>query len=163
MSHGKRHFPIRSTAALGLLLMLGCAPALIPNTNVPDTPENREILDVMERYRHAMEQRDVDTLQRLASRRYFENASTTADPTDDWGFPELEAVLGEMKDAVKTATYDIKVTDIRIAGDTAEVDYEYTWNFQYTDGDQDSWTRKTDVNRLSLIKDGGQWKITAGM
>ncbi|MBM4320686.1 MAG: nuclear transport factor 2 family protein [Deltaproteobacteria bacterium] len=163
MSHGRRNSTIGSTLLGFFLLLPGCTPSLIPDTTVPDTAENREICQIMERYRRAMEQRDVDALRLLTSRRYFENASTTADPTDDWGYPELEKVLEELKTAVKMATYDIKITRIHIDGRTAEVDYEYTWNFQYTDGEQDSWTRKTDVNRLSLMKDGAEWKIVAGM
>ncbi len=160
---------LRPTLLLPLLLLAlvtgatGCAPALIPGTNVRDTEVNREVLQTVQRYRKAMEDRDADALRALVSQRYFENASSTGDASDDWGFPDLETVLADVKGHVKTCIYDIKVTDIIIDGSKAEVDYEYTWNFQYTDGQQDSWARKSDSNRLSLLRESDQWKIVAGM
>ncbi len=164
--------PRRSTVAASLLALSallalstnpGCRPSYIPDTQILDTPENREILEVVERYRKAMEQRDVETLESLVSRRYYENGSTTADQSDDWGFPDLDRILGELKDSVKTCVYDIKVTAIHRNGNRADVDYEGTWSFQYTDGEQDGWSRRTDVNRLSLVKEDGRWKFVAGL
>ncbi len=141
----------------------GCKPALIPNTEIRDTEENREIMRVVERYRQAMEQRDMDSLRPLISPRYYENASSTGDQSDDWGFPDLDAVLGEVGGSLRAVTYDLKVTAIDVEGDRAEVKYEYTWNFQYFDGDAEGWARKSDVNRLSLLREEGTWRFVAGL
>lgn len=159
------HHPVRCLpiCLLALLGLLGCKPSLIPDTQISDTPENREILAMVERYRQAMEKRDIASLKALVSDRYYENASSTGDQSDDWGFPDLDRVVEEVGGAVKTCTYDIRVTDIRVEGDRAEVVYEFTWNFQYSDGEQDGWSRKTDVNRISLLKDDGVWRFVAGM
>jgi len=40
--------------ALATLITVGCGAALIPGTQVDDTPENRAIIDVVEAYRTAM-------------------------------------------------------------------------------------------------------------
>ena len=55
----------------------GCATVnTIPGTKVADTKSNREILDVCERYRHAMEDRDATTLLALAHPNYYEDSGT---------------------------------------------------------------------------------------
>src|SRR5205807_1256106 len=70
----------------------GATARLIPNTKVPDTPENREIIDVCERYRHALEARDAITLMALASPHYWEDGGTPK-PDDDYGYDGLRHVI----------------------------------------------------------------------
>ncbi len=152
-----------SLALLISLLLAACGPSLIGDTQIADTPEHRAILQVVERYRQAMERRDFEAIKSLVSTRYYENGSSTGDASDDWGYPDLERVLKELGGALRTVTYDIQVKAIHLDGPRAEVDYEYTWNFQYSDGDQDGWSRKSDVNRLSLLKEGSDWKFVAGL
>ena len=62
----------------GLLLSLGlgCASSRIPNTDVPDTSENRDVVAFCERYRRAVESRDARALLAMASPRYFEDGGT---------------------------------------------------------------------------------------
>lgn len=146
-----------------VLFASACKPALIPNTDIRDTEDNREILKLVERYRQAMEGRDMESLKGLVSSRYYENASSTGDQSDDWGFPDLDAVLAEVGGALRVVTYDVKVTSIKIEGDRAEVEYDYTWNFQYFDGDAEGWSRKSDVNQASLLKEEGAWRFVAGL
>ena len=60
-------------AGLGTVLG-GCFNVLmIPGTKVPDTKPNREIIAVCEKYRHALEDRDAETLLSMASKSYFED------------------------------------------------------------------------------------------
>ena len=118
---------------------------------------------MVERYRAAVESRDSATLKALASQHYYENASTTHTSDDDWGKPDLEAVLERFRDHVKAITYELEITDVRVVGNRADVDCQYTWAFQYTDGERDAWTRKSDVNRLELIREDGAWRILSGM
>ena len=79
-------------ALLGVL-MLGCAPTYIKNTKVPNTPDNREIIQFVERYRTAIEHRDNDLLLSLVSPRYLENASTTDKSDDDYGLASYLRLL----------------------------------------------------------------------
>lgn len=141
----------------------GCATPRIQGTSLDDTPENRVIVDFVERYRAAVESRDVETLKGLASRHYYENAATTHTSHDDWGRPDLDAVLERFRDHVKAINYELRITDVRVVGNRADVDCEQTWAFQYTDGDRDAWTKKSDMNRLELIKEGEGWRILSGM
>jgi hypothetical protein len=151
------------TKMLPALLIVGCGVPTIPDTEIPDTKESREVVDFLERYRSAVEARDAETLRGLASSHYYENASTTWQSKDDWGAPELDEVLAKFKEHVKIVTYEITLKDLRIFGQRADVDFEHTWAFQYTDGERDAWTKKTDQNRLELIKEDGAWRILSGM
>ena len=149
--------------ALLTLLLTACATPKIQGTQLDDTPQNREIVQVVERYRAAVESRDAGTLKSLASKHYYENASTTHTSEDDWGTPELQEVLERFKDHVKAVNYEIAIKGVHVVGNRADVDYEHTWAFQYTDGDRDAWTRKSDTNRLELIKEASGWRILSGM
>ena len=64
----------RLVMTLGTMILLGggaCATiATIPGTKVADTKPNREIIEVLERYRHALEERDATTLLSLAHPNY---------------------------------------------------------------------------------------------
>jgi len=155
--------PMRITLATSLLLLVACATPKIADTEFDDTSENREVFNLVERYRSAIESRDKDALGRLASRHYYENASTTWSSGDDWGQPQLGEVVGRYADAVKAMTYDVKVLALTFAGERADVDLEHTWAFQYSDGEKDNWTRKTDENRLELVREDGAWRILSGM
>lgn len=154
---------MRITLLTVLALLAACATAKIAGTEIDDTPEHRTIFDLVERYRSAVEARDEEALTSLASRHYYENSSTTWSSDDDWGRPQLEEVLGRFKDNVKAMTYDVKVAALSIQGERADVDLEHTWAFQYSDGKRDLWTRRTDENRLELVREDGEWRIMSGM
>lgn len=146
------------------LLMAGCSAALIPGSKVPDTPENHAVFDVVEAYRLAMENRDSERLKQLVSMRYYENASSTNKDEDDYGFEALEGkVLPELQDNVKKIQYRIVVNSIVVSGNHAQAEYEYFWKFLYTEGGRESWKERNDFNRLDFEREGGVWKIAAGL
>ncbi len=154
---------MRKTLPLLLALGAACATPRIAGTEIEDTPANRAIVNLVERYRAAVETRDVETLKALASQQYYENASTTWTSDDDWGRPDLEEVLGRYQDHVKAISYEVKIKRLQVRGKRANVDLHHTWAFQYTDGERDAWTRKTDDNRLELVLEGGDWRVLSGM
>ena len=95
------------------LMIASCGPKYIENTKIPDTPQTRQILNLMEKYRQAIEHRDIDTLKAMASRRYYENGGTTATSQDDYGYNTLlKRVLSYLKDNVKAVQYQLKIKNI---------------------------------------------------
>src|SRR5688572_33211463 len=68
-------------APIALFALLGCTQQLIPNTDVEDTQMNRSIVDFCEKYRHAVEHRNVGELLTLAHADYYEDGGN-ADATD---------------------------------------------------------------------------------
>ena len=149
-------------ASLGLVC--ACGPQHIRGTTIPDTPTNREILEMIETYRIAVEERDIQTIGTLVSRRYFENAATTAESKDDYGHEELlKKVLPVLRDNVKQADYKLLVERITVTGNEAAVFVEWDLTFQYQEGGLDGWASGKDKNRLDLVVEDGRWKFLAGL
>jgi len=137
---------------------------MIRDTNIEDTPDHREILNVVETYRTAIEQRDISALRRVISEKYYENASTTDVDTDDYGTEQvLKQIVPTMSDHVDKVFYEIVVTELTMQNSEAFVDYRYELKFHYTDGDKQHWGLKRDVNRLSLAREQRGWLIVSGM
>lgn len=184
----------RTLLALSLSLSLSaCAAARIPNTDVADTRENQEVIQFAERYRRAVEQRDVRTLLTLAAPNYFEDGGTpTGD--DDYGIDGLRRLLSTWSDTVREVRYECRYHRVNISedGQRASVDYTFTGSFtlvrtpvQVPEGmlppaesvfrtdparaeqsnrdARESWHRRVADNRLELQKIDGQWRIVAGM
>ena len=141
----------------------GCAHfATIPGTKVTDTKENREIIDVCERYRHALEERDPVTLLALAHPNYYEDSGTPKGD-DDYGYDGLREVLAKRLAALKTVRYNIEYRKVAIEGHHALVDIRYDASFQLATEMGDRWERKQNDKRLELENDGKRWLIIAGM
>src|SRR5258708_6690153 len=76
-------------AALALAAPLGgCTTHYIPNTDVEDTGENRKIIAFCEKYRHAVELKDVGVLLSMAAPDYYEDGGNV-DAADDIDFAGL--------------------------------------------------------------------------
>jgi hypothetical protein len=147
-----------AVAALG-----GCAAIrVIPGTKVADTKQNREILDVCERYRHALEERDAATLLALAHPHYYEDSGTPL-AADDYGYEGLKDVLTRRLGAVRTLRYNIEYRHIAVDGHHAQVDIRYDASFQLATEMGDRWERKQNDKRIELENDGKRWLIIAGM
>ena len=161
---------IMKTRTIGFLFVavamasMGCSPKMIPNTEVPDTRENREIIAFCERYRHAVEDLNVGLLITLASPKYFDN-SGTVDGDDDMDKDGLEAVLKARFKSLEAMRYEIRYRDIYTKNDVVMVEYTYTTSFRYNVNGDPHWENKTADNRLELEKvnsDGG-YLILSGM
>lgn len=147
-----------------VVALWACAPRNIEGTNVPDTRENRVIADLVERYRLAVERRDTDALREMMSRRYFENAGTTANPDDDYGYDQFESsVLPLLTQDVKSVQFRIYLRRVEFQGDRAFAEYEYYYKFYYVDGGKDRWAAKNDFARLEFVWEDGVWRIAGGM
>jgi hypothetical protein len=149
--------------AVAGVLGFGCAMVnVIPGTKVPDTRPNREILDVCEKYRHALEERDAATLLTLAHPNYYEDSGTPKGD-DDYGYDGLREVLARRLGALRTLRYNIEYRRIEIEGHHARVEIRYDASFQLATEMGDRWERKQNDKRIELENDGRRWLIIAGM
>ncbi len=180
-----------TVALFSLAATLGCATGRIPNTDVPDTAENRSIVTFCERYRRAVESRDARSLLSLASPRYFEDGGTPAGD-DDYGYEGLQRLLEVWSQEVRQVRYEIRYRRITIDPQDARratVDYTYTGSYTLrrptgapepeartatlhidpTRGgpgsreEEEVWFRRVADNRLELERQGNEWRITSGM
>jgi hypothetical protein len=154
------------TALVPVLLcaaVAGCAaPRLIAGTKVIDTQQNRELLEVCEKYRHAMEDRDAETLISMASRTYFEDSGTPKGD-DDYGYDGLRQILASRLAALKSIRYNVQYRNVEVQGNRAHVDIRYDASFQLATELGDRWERKQNEKRLELENDGKRWLFTSGM
>jgi hypothetical protein len=159
-----RYSPL--VAALTLLAVgpAGCATHYIPNTDVEDTDENREVIRFCERYRRALEEQDIGVLVSLASPRYYEDGGNV-DPTDDLDYEGLrEWLQGRFQDT-RAIRYEIRYRRVE-KGEQSRVNVIYTYSASYKIlglKQQDEWRHTVAENRLELIPDGKSFKIVAGM
>ena len=165
---------------LGLVfaLLTGCASNqlkgddLYPNeegfrigedAEVQDTPEVREVLDILFQYRTALVAKDFGTLNRLVSENYYENAGTTHTTADDYGYAELAEVFEMMAEYAEQIRYSVLVQDVSVRGNQAHIDFEFEYAFQYRIADEETWDAGLDVNRMELLRENGQWRIISGL
>lgn len=132
-------------------------------SRIPDTTENREVLDILAHYRRAVVQKDFGSLKRLISSNYYDNAGTTDTTSDDYGADELPEIFELMAQNARDIRYDVLVKKVEVDHNQAYVDYQFDYAFQYAVADDVSWDAGVDVNRLQLVLEDGKWRIISGL
>lgn len=146
------------------LLLAGCSTRYIGNTRVEDTAENREILLVVEQYRRAVEDRDVQRILDLTSDTFFEDPGTPGDPTDDYdkrGLREkLETSFSKVED--QRLRIDVRRLEKRDDG-TVGVEYRFDFRYKLALPGANEWRETMDLNRVVLVQEGGAWRFVSGL
>ena len=162
--------PSRSPLPLAALLLVlaplagGCAkPRLLPGTKVPDTPVNRAVVGVVEKYRIAMERRDAAAILALVHPTYYDN-SGTPEASDDLDFEGLKKLLVSRFKRTRKIRYRIEYQRVSYKGREAHVDTWIDATFVYDMPKANPrWRRVTDYNRFTLIKEGKDWLFIRGL
>jgi len=159
-----RHTTLLITALLLSPLAIGCAHDTIPNTRVEDNESNREVVEFVEKYRKAVEARDIATLMSLASRDYFDDMGTPAGE-DDVDYDALKAGLVRLRQEVIDARYQISYRGLSyMPNDRVLVDLLYTGWFKVNTADGPTWRRRLEPHRIVLAReDRGDYRIISGM
>ena len=123
---------------------------LIPSTEVDDTAENRRVITFCEKYRAAVEAKDVEALVAMASPRYQDQ---------DIDYASLAGFLRGSFGHADAIRYDVLYKHVWFQGNQVLVDYTYSASYR-TGKD---WKRSTDDNRLVLEPDGDSFRILRGM
>ncbi len=156
---------VRMALVLAALALAACSPKYLPNTLVPDTDANRAIVGLVERYRQAIEERDVGALREMVSRNYFSNAGTTADSDDDYGYDQIEQrILPMLKQNIKKVQYSVFVKQVRFESPTRAVaEFEHSFRYLYVIDGKDQWQASVDFARLQFALEDGVWRIVGGL
>ncbi|MEM7136451.1 MAG: hypothetical protein AAF500_07730 [Myxococcota bacterium] len=137
----------------------------IPNTTVDDTPANRGIINFMENYRRAVEERDVGALLAMAHPQYLDdNGTPTGD--DDIDYRALRIKLASWRERVTDVRYEIKYRTVGGEMDRIMVDYRYSASFRIAYAEEDErWSRRIGENRMVLLYDDieGRYYVLSGM
>ena len=173
-------------AAAAAALLTGCATRYIPNTDVEDTEDNRSIVTFCEKYRHAVELKDVGELLKLASNEYYEDGGNI-DASDDLDYAGLRDYLTNRFVDAQAIRYEIRYrrilhealeakdsggangSDDGNGGTTAReiiyVDYTYSASYRIPSvKGGDEWRRRVEDNRLEILRySDNTFRIVAGM
>jgi hypothetical protein len=143
-------------------LATGCADRVIPNTDVPDTSENREIIGFVEEYRHAVEGRDVPGILRLVSEEYLDDNGTIL-TDDDRDYDRLREELARWNGQVLDVRYEMRYRRVTRRNERILVDVTYTGSFKIATPMGDRWSRRLADNRIELVRENGEFRIVSGM
>ncbi len=152
-------------AASVLPVFTGCARQnFIPGTRIPETRQNREIIEVVERYRRAMTNKEIGTLISMAHPDYFEHSGSHK-AEHHYGYDGLKKVLATRLKQLRTLRYNIKYRRVNWLSDKkVEVQIYIDASFQLAVADDtDTWDRFTQHNKIVLVKDNDRWLFLSGM
>lgn len=147
---------------LTLAPLVGCGAQLIPNTDVPDTAENREAVEFVEEYRHAVESHNPASILRLVSQDYFDDNGTPASE-DDLDYEALQSRLGRWSADVLDVRYEMRYRRVTVYPERVFVDVTYTGSFKVRTAEGERWERRLADNRLELIRENGELRIVSGL
>lgn len=147
------------------LVMSACTTHYIPNTDVEDTEENRSVVQFCEKYRKAVENRDVGQLMALVSQKYYEDGGNV-DAQDDLDYEGFRKYMINEFRKSKAIRYEIRYRRVVWSKEKQKVFVDYTYSASYKipgpDG-KDEWRRTVSENRLELEPHGESFLITGGM
>ena len=129
----------------------GCKQSNIPNTDVPDNQPNRDVVYFVERYRRAVEKRDVGALISLASPKYYDDNGTPSGK-DDLDFHRLQEHLTQWREAILDVRYEMRYRRVSFEKGKILVDYTYTASFRISAPEGERWARRVADNRLTLVR-----------
>jgi hypothetical protein len=143
------------------LAATGCTRSYIPNTDVEDTGENKAVIMFCERYRHAVEDKNVSELLKLASPGYFQISVKNEDVYD---FNGLRQYLTETFERTTGIRYEIRYRRVTYT-DTNHifVDFTYAAAFRIPGVKGDEWRHKVADDRLDIVRDKDDYRIVSGM
>jgi len=157
---------MRSAILFSLLALAvtGCAPRKIPGTELDDTSETRAVIDVMQKFRAAVEKKDADAIVKMADKSFRDDGGSS-NPDDDLDYASLGPKLAARMAKMSNVKLDVTVRRIEFDDDTkmARVTYSYQVSFnlpEYTSRTQS----ENDIKQMLLKRVGeDEWKITSGI
>jgi hypothetical protein len=147
------------------LFAVGCNTSYIPNTDVEDSDDNREVVSFCEKYRKAVEHKYIPGLLAMVSPRYYEDGGNV-DASDDMDYEGLRQYMTEEFKKAKSIRYEIRYRRVHWSKESKRVFIDYTYSASYKvpgTEDKDEWRRTVAENRLELVREGESFKIVGGM
>lgn len=130
---------------------------------IRDTTENRRILNVVAQYQQAVTNKNIETLRRLVSDDYYDNAGTTDTTEDDYGMEEFLGHWEKIARHSESIRYNITVRKVEHKRGRVAVKYEFKYAYKIAVGENPTWDAGVNVNKLELVSSDGSWKIVSGM
>lgn len=155
----------------GAVLLAACGPRThyIKGTKIQRSGENHSIINRVEEYRAAVEERDAAGILLMASREYWEDGGTP-DSEDDYGFAGLKEVLSTRFKQADSIRYSMRYERIRMQygaeEETKRAFVDVLVDASFTIPDARGGLRRSDLRdqgQLVLEWDGEKWMFLSGM
>lgn len=153
---------VRPLFVVALLVLSACGPRYIRGTQINDTQDTRAILNVMERYRAAVEARDAKAVQELVSTSFRDNAGTE-DPADDLTADNLAQALPALFTQMDAPRVELEVRRIDVKNDGWATAIYY-WNASWRAPNLlEKTQRDSELEQMVLQREDGKWRIVSGI
>ncbi|MBS2022165.1 MAG: hypothetical protein JST92_07115 [Deltaproteobacteria bacterium] len=151
-------------ALAAALALTGCKPSLIAGTKIPDTKDTRAALEVLSKYKDAVEALNADGVVALAAPSYFDKGDPSKGVSSR-DYAGLKAGLAEDFKHLKTVKIDATIKDVRVDGDTALIDYYLVMHYMLVvpSTNKFPWKDDQDDAQLRLVRVNGEWKVQSGL
>ena len=151
---------MRTFLAISLLLA-GCAHHTIAGTSIRDEPETRAVLDVLNKYKEAMEEKNAGALLALAAPDYYDTSRVNR-PID---YAALQKELPADVARLGGVRIELTIKDVNVEGPKARVDYFQVLRYavKLPEGGERWEPSQSDDARMKLVKQDGLWKIASGL
>ena len=153
-----------ATVAVAALALSACAARKIPGTDIDDTSETRAVLDVVNKYRQAVESKNAQAIIDLAHESFKDDGGSSS-PEDDLDYKSLFTELPGRFQKVDDVRLDVNVRRIEFDADqkAARVTYTYTMSFKMPSLTSKPQT-ESDIKQMTLTRVGEKdWRITSGI
>lgn len=143
----------------------------VPGTRVPYSAANQSVLNAVEAYRLAVEERDAEKLLLMAHKSKYWEDSGTPSGSDDYGYEGLANVLGTRLAKASEIRYSMRYMkvsqqcpkDLEVGCQAAvDVIVDASFTIQNVQGKQVR-PDKRDQNQFLLEWDGSRWLFISGM
>jgi hypothetical protein len=154
-----------------LVSACGGKATYVPGTRVPYSAPNQSVLNAVEAYRLAVEERDAEKLLLMAHKAKYWEDSGTPSGSDDYGYDGLANVLASRLQKASEIRYSMRYMRVSqqcpselAAGCQAAVDVivDASFTIQNVQGKQVR-PDKRDQNQFLLEWDGSRWLFISGM
>ncbi|MBU1219584.1 hypothetical protein KKF34_17700 [Myxococcota bacterium] len=145
------------------VLAVSCSdPKFIRGTKIPDNKQNRELIEVVEKYRKTLMKMDASGLIAMAHPDYYQPAVTTEDIPYD--YKGLKEALPKRFKLTRNIRFEMQYRKINWKDtETASVEIFIDASYLIKVGTEEQWKKKSDYWKIDLKKHEGVWKIIAGM
>jgi len=145
----------------GLTLLSACAAKQIPGTQIADTRDSRAILEVMERYRAALEAKDSKRILSLVSKNFRDDAGTDS-PEDDLRYSDLPAQLDARLAQLSDLKLELNIRKVTVVEKEAAAIYYWNASFRMPKLSGKN-QNEAELEQMLFEKVDGDWKIVSGI
>ena len=147
---------------LATVTATGCGVRRIPGTEIPDNPDTRTIVGIIDAYRRAAERLDSAAVLALVSQKYFDDAGTP-DPSDDIDYQQLQKRIADDFKNVSALRLDIAVKNVTVDGNEAAAYVFYDEYYRIATKAGEVAKKANDTHRMRFLRENGSWRFVSGL